>query len=147
MLLPDQCGKGRFLVKILFMQQSRAKMQSTHGANQRCRIPQGRFDWRKREDLNFRYPAKWDVSPEQNPNFLPKQSERGLICAPRPLPSVAGAKTKNFPSFLRFSAGVGEADKKWKGKFWFCFAASKFSLSQYAKFRYCNPAYTLIVLW
>ena len=30
------------------------------------------------------------VSPEQNPNFFPKQSERGLICAPRPLPAVAG---------------------------------------------------------
>ena len=58
------------------------------------------------------------VSPEQNPNFLPKQSERGLICAPRPLPLVAGAKTKNFPSFLLdFRRGVGGADKKWKGNF------------------------------
>ena len=43
---------------------------------------------------------KLAVSPEQNPNFFPKQSERGLICAPRPLPAVAGAKTKNFNSFL-----------------------------------------------
>ena len=35
-------------------------------------------------------------------------------------------KTKNFPSFLRFSAGgVGGADKKWKGIFWFCFAATE----------------------
>ena len=25
--------------------------------------------------------------------------------------------------------------------------AAKFSLSQYAKFRYCNPAYKLLILW
>ncbi|PIQ91627.1 MAG: hypothetical protein COV70_02680 [Parcubacteria group bacterium CG11_big_fil_rev_8_21_14_0_20_39_22] len=66
------------------------------------------------------------VRQQQNPNFFPKQSERGLICAPRPLSAVAGAKTKNFPylsSFLR--RGVwGGADKKWKGIFWFCFAVS-----------------------
>ena len=45
--------------------------------------------------------------------------------APRPVPSGAGAKTKNFSylsSFLR--RGWGGADKKWKGIFWFCFAAN-----------------------
>jgi len=61
------------------------------------------------------------VSLEQNPNFLPKQSERGLICAPRPLPAVAGAKTKNFPSFLiAFWRGVwGEPTKNGKEIFGF----------------------------
>ncbi|OGY61363.1 MAG: hypothetical protein A3H06_00475 [Candidatus Colwellbacteria bacterium RIFCSPLOWO2_12_FULL_44_13] len=45
------------------------------------------------------------------------------FCAPRPLPSVAG-KPKIFLPYFRFSAGgVGGADKKWKGNFWFCFAA------------------------
>jgi len=61
------------------------------------------------------------VSPEQNPNFFPKQSERGLICAPRPLPSVAGAKTKNFPYLSYFPRlGVwGEPTKNGKEIFGF----------------------------
>ena len=73
------------------------------------------------------------MSPEQNPNFFPKQSERGLICAPRPLPAVAGAKTKNFPYLSSFPRrGVGEgADKKWKGNFWFCFAATDYEMSYF----------------
>ena len=62
------------------------------------------------------------VSPEQNPNFFPKQSERGLICAPRPLPAVAGAKTKNFPYLSSFPRrGVwGEPTKNGKEIFGFC---------------------------
>jgi len=60
------------------------------------------------------------VSPEHNPNFLPKQSERGLICAPRPLPAVAGAKTKNFP-YLSSYPRWGEPTKN--GKEIFDFAA------------------------
>src|SRR3989344_2166420 len=42
-------------------------------------------------------------------------------CAPRPLPSVAGAKTKNFPSFLLdFRGGVwGEPTKNGKEIFGF----------------------------
>src|SRR3989344_2757827 len=66
------------------------------------------------------------VSPEQNPNFFPKQSERELICAPRPLPSVAGAKTKNFPYLSYFPRrGVwGGATKNGKEIFGFCFADS-----------------------
>ena len=67
---------------------------------------------------------------------------RTLECrAPRPLPSVAGAKTKNFPylsSFLR-RGGVGGADKKWKGNFWFCFAVSDY------KMNICIIAF--VVLW
>ncbi|OIO32359.1 hypothetical protein AUJ44_02520 [Candidatus Nomurabacteria bacterium CG1_02_47_685] len=61
------------------------------------------------------------MSPEQNPNFFPKQSERGLICAPRPLPSVAGAKTKNFPYLSYFPRlGVwGEPTKNGKEIFGF----------------------------
>ena len=51
------------------------------------------------------------------------------FCAPRPLPSVAG-KPKIFLPYFRFSAGgVGGADKKWKGNFWFCFAASDYEMS------------------
>src|SRR3989344_5597822 len=71
--------------------------------------------WRKRR---FYFLA---VSLEQNPNFLPKQSERGLICAPRPLPAVAGAKTKNFPSLSSFPRrGVwGEPTKNGKEIFGF----------------------------
>ncbi|OGZ57070.1 MAG: hypothetical protein A3G60_01965 [Candidatus Ryanbacteria bacterium RIFCSPLOWO2_12_FULL_47_9c] len=50
--------------------------------------------------------------------------------APRPLPAVAGAKTKNFPYLSSFPRrGVGGADKKWKGNFWFCFAASDYKIS------------------
>src|SRR3989338_574769 len=41
---------------------------------------------------------KSSVSHEQNPNFFPKQSERGLICAPRPGPPAAGGKTKKISS-------------------------------------------------
>jgi len=44
-------------------------------------------------------------------------------------PFGRGSKNQKF-SFLsfRFSAGgVGGADKKWKGNFWFCFAASETS--------------------
>ncbi len=42
-------------------------------------VPQPIFaPWNSKEQ-------KPSVSPEQNPNFFPKQSERGLICAPRPL--------------------------------------------------------------
>jgi hypothetical protein len=61
------------------------------------------------------------VSPEQNPNFFPKQPERGLICAPRPLPAVAGAKTKNFPYLSSFPRrGVwGEPTKNGKEIFGF----------------------------
>src|SRR3989344_5905351 len=61
------------------------------------------------------------VSPEQNPNFLPKQSERGLICAPRPLPLVAGAKTKNFPylSYFPRRGGWGGPTKNGKEIFGF----------------------------
>lgn len=61
------------------------------------------------------------MSPEQNPNFLPKQSGRELICAPRPLPSVAGAKTKNFPYLSYFPRrGVwGEPTKNGKEIFGF----------------------------
>ena len=41
-----------------------------------------------------------------------------------------GYKTKNFPSFLYiFGGGVGGADKKWKGNFWFCFAASDYKMN------------------
>ena len=41
---------------------------------------------------------------------------RGLACA----------KTKKFPYLSSFPrrGGVGGADKKWKGNFWFCFAVS-----------------------
>jgi len=67
--------------------------------------------------------------------------------APCPLPAVAGAKTKSFPCISFSSAGCGgEPTKSGKETFGFCFAATKLSLSQYAKFRYCNPAYMLIVL-
>jgi len=61
------------------------------------------------------------VSPEQNPNFFPTKSERGLICAPRPLPAVAGAKTKNFPYLSYFlRRGVwGEPTKNGKEIFGF----------------------------
>src|SRR3989338_2570374 len=67
---------------------------------------------------------------------------------PSSAPFGCGSKNQKFslPFFFSSAGGGGGADKKWKGNFWFCFAASKFSLSQYAKFRYCNPAYTLIVL-
>ena len=37
---------------------------------------------------------------------------------------LARAKPKNFPYFSYFPRrGCGGADKKWKGNFWFCFAA------------------------
>ncbi|OHA15385.1 MAG: hypothetical protein A3A10_00490 [Candidatus Tagabacteria bacterium RIFCSPLOWO2_01_FULL_42_9] len=40
-------------------------------------------------------------------------------------PFGRGQKPKIFLPYPRFSAGgVGGADKKWKGNFWFCFAAS-----------------------
>src|SRR3989338_8937405 len=54
-----------------------------------------------------------------------------LICAPRPLPAVAGAKTKNFPYLSSFPRrGVwGGAGQKWKGNFWFCFAASDYKMN------------------
>ena len=44
---------------------------------------------------------------------------------PHPLPSVAG-KTQKFslPFFFSSAGGVGGADKKWKGNFWFCFAVT-----------------------
>ena len=58
------------------------------------------------------------MSPEQNPNFFPKQSERGLICAPRPLPAVAGAKPKNFPYLSSFPRrGVWGGRQKMERKF------------------------------
>src|SRR3989344_2462846 len=82
--------------------------------------------WRKNE---FYFVA---VSPEQNPNFFPKQSERGLICAPRPLPEPvphracsgaggAGKKTKIFPSLSSFPRGGvwGEPTKNGKEIFGF----------------------------
>ena len=64
-------------------------------------------------------PAKLAVCPEQNPNFFSKQSKRGLICTPRPLPSVAGAKTKNVPYLSYFPRrGVGRSrQKKMERKF------------------------------
>ena len=38
---------------------------------------------------------------------------------------LARTKPKNFPCISFSSAGgVGGADKKWKGNFWFCFAVS-----------------------
>src|SRR3990167_11209268 len=57
-----------------------------------------------------------------NPNLFPKQIMRTSSA-----PFGRGSKNQKF-SFLsfRFSAeGVGGADKKWKGNFWFCFAASE----------------------
>ena len=79
--------------------------------------------WRKNEFRNLA------VSPEQNPNFFPKQSERRLICAPRPLPAVAGKNQKfSFLNF-RFSAGgVGEPTKNGKEIFGF---ASPLAVSSY----------------
>ena len=42
----------------------------------------------------------------------------GLICAPRPLPSVAGAKTKNFPYLSSFPRrGCGGSRQKMERKF------------------------------
>ena len=67
------------------------------------------------------------VSPEQNPNFFPKQSERGLICAPRPLPAVAGAKTKNFP-YLSFFLGGGCGGSRQKMERKFLVLLRRFSL-------------------
>ena len=93
-------------------------LANSGGNSRRVALRRSAF-WRKNEFRNLA------VSPEQNPNLFPKQSERGLICAPRPLPSVAGAKTKNFPYLSYFPRGGvgGEPTKKWKGNFWFCFAA------------------------
>ena len=59
------------------------------------------------------------------------KSERILSKIPIPTnlrassaPCGRGSKTQNFSLSSSFSAagGVGGADKKWKGNFWFCFA-------------------------
>ena len=41
-------------------------------------------------------------------------------------PCGRGSKNQKFslPFFFSSAGGVGGADKKWKGNFWFCFAAS-----------------------
>src|SRR3989344_1580072 len=44
-----------------------------------------------------------------------------------------------FLSFLFSAGGVGGADKKWKGNFWFCFAVSDY------KMNICIIAF--VVLW
>ena len=43
-------------------------------------------------------------------------------------PFGRGSKTQKFflPFFFSSAEGVGGADKKWKGNFWFCFAVSKY---------------------
>src|SRR3989344_617253 len=61
-----------------------------------------------------------------------------------PAPSGGGRKNKKF-SFLIFSfwgGGVGGADKKWKGNFWFCFAASSYIISYH-----CDILYQYDILW
>ena len=51
-------------------------------------------------------------------------------CASGALADSRGQNPKIFLPFFRFSAGgVGGADKKWKGNFWFCFAASYYEES------------------
>src|SRR3989338_3731246 len=46
--------------------------------------------------------------------------------APRPRSRPRAGKTKKFslPFLFSWAGGVGGADKKWKGNFWFCFAVS-----------------------
>src|SRR3989339_744259 len=65
---------------------------------------------------------------------------RGLACA----------KTKKFPCIFLAPPPPTPPPRSGKrnGKeiFGFAAAASKFSLPQYAKFRYCNPAYKLLIL-
>ena len=46
--------------------------------------------------------------------------------APRPRSRTRAGKTQKFslPFLFSSAGGVGGADKKWKGNFWFCFAVS-----------------------
>ena len=96
--------------------------------------------WRKNEFRNLA------VSPEQNPNFFPKQSDCWLIArAARvvainlPVRSDCVVKWTNAPRtrvcknqkislhFSRVSSphpSAAKRKKKWKGNFWFCFAVS-----------------------
>src|SRR3989344_3212785 len=48
-----------------------------------------------------------------------------MLCASS-APCGRGSKTQKFslPFFFSSAGGVGGADKKWKGNFWFCFAGS-----------------------
>ena len=86
-------------------------LANSGGNSSRVALRRSEF-WRKRW---FYFLA---VSPEQNPNFFPKQSERGLTCAPRPLPAVAGAKPKIFLTFLLFlGGGCGGSRQKMERKF------------------------------
>ena len=45
--------------------------------------------------------------------------------------SETAKQNQKFPFhfFFRFAVGVGGADKKWKGNFWFCFAASDYEMN------------------
>ena len=56
-------------------------------------------------------------------------------------PFGRGGKNQKFslPFFFSSAGGVGGADKKWKGNFWFCFAVSDY------KMNICIIAF--VVLW
>jgi hypothetical protein len=56
-------------------------------------------------------------------------------------PCGRGSKNQKFslPFFFSSAGGVGGADKKWKGNFWFCFAVSDY------KMNICIIAF--VVLW
>ena len=53
--------------------------------------------------------------------------------APRPHSRTRAGKIQKFslPFFFSSAGGVGGADKKWKGNFWFCFAVSVCKKSNY----------------
>ena len=46
-------------------------------------------------------------------------------------PCGRGSKNQQFslPFFFSSAGGVGGADKKWKGNFWFCFAVSDYKMN------------------
>jgi len=46
-------------------------------------------------------------------------------------PCGRGSKNQKFslPFFFSSAGGVGGADKKWKGNFWFCFAVSDYKMN------------------
>ena len=46
-------------------------------------------------------------------------------------PCGRGSKNQKFslPFFFSSAGGVGGADKKWKGNFWFCFAATDYEMN------------------
>jgi len=68
--------------------------------------------------------------------------------------TLADSRVQKPKNFLAFSSRLlppplhREAEKEMERKFLVLLRRyHKYSLSQYAKFRYCNPAYRLIVLW